>query len=193
MKHDWNADELLEHWTLLSDEKRLLANKSGATRLGLAGLALFERVAAASPWPASRARRGHHQPRRGDPVAAGSAMSRAREGPLVANGQKTMLRNGSRLTSRIDVFLEHAAERHEDRSHAGACERGFLVTSRLTSNSGSHSRPVPKPADDPAGAIKVWPRCRLLLTGSRNHWNRNVGQALPPRPSANDPRGFAVE
>ena len=41
MKHDWNADELLEHWTLLPGEKRLLANKSGATRLGFAVLLKF--------------------------------------------------------------------------------------------------------------------------------------------------------
>ncbi len=41
MKHDWNADELLEHWTLLPGEKRLLANKSGATRLGFAALLKF--------------------------------------------------------------------------------------------------------------------------------------------------------
>jgi hypothetical protein len=34
------------------------------------------------------------------------------------------LGNGSRITSRID--LEHAAERDEDRSHAGAWERGFV-------------------------------------------------------------------
>ncbi len=36
MKHDWNADELTEHWALLPGEKRLLAHKSGATRLGFA-------------------------------------------------------------------------------------------------------------------------------------------------------------
>src|ERR1700756_1241699 len=41
MKHDWNADELLEHWTLLPGENRLLANKSGATRLGFAILLKF--------------------------------------------------------------------------------------------------------------------------------------------------------
>src|SRR4051794_18101561 len=41
MKHDWNADELLEHWTLLPGEKRLLANKSGPTRLGFAVLLKF--------------------------------------------------------------------------------------------------------------------------------------------------------
>jgi hypothetical protein len=41
MKHDWNADELLEHWTLLPGEKRLLANKSGVTRLGFAVLLKF--------------------------------------------------------------------------------------------------------------------------------------------------------
>ena len=41
MKRDWNADELAEHWTLLSGEKPLLANKTGATRLGFAVLLKF--------------------------------------------------------------------------------------------------------------------------------------------------------
>ena len=41
MNRDWNADELAEHWTLLPDEKRLLANKSGPTRLGFAVLLKF--------------------------------------------------------------------------------------------------------------------------------------------------------
>ena len=41
MKRDWTADELIEHWTLLPGEKRLLANKSGATRLGFAVLLKF--------------------------------------------------------------------------------------------------------------------------------------------------------
>jgi hypothetical protein len=38
VKHDWNADELLENWTLLLGEKQLLANKSGATYKALAEL-----------------------------------------------------------------------------------------------------------------------------------------------------------
>jgi hypothetical protein len=38
VNRDWNADELAEYWTLLPDEKRLLANKSGVTRLGVAVL-----------------------------------------------------------------------------------------------------------------------------------------------------------
>jgi hypothetical protein len=41
VNQDWNADELAEHWTLLPGEKRLLANKSGATRLGFAVLLKF--------------------------------------------------------------------------------------------------------------------------------------------------------
>jgi len=41
------------------------------------------------------------------------------------------LRNGSGITSRID--LEHAAERHENRSHAGAWERGFSGSRRARS------------------------------------------------------------
>ena len=34
MKRQWTQDELAEHWTLLPDELKLLANKAGATRLG---------------------------------------------------------------------------------------------------------------------------------------------------------------
>lgn len=38
MKRQWTADELAEHWTLHPQELDLLANKSGATRLGFAVL-----------------------------------------------------------------------------------------------------------------------------------------------------------
>ena len=41
MKRDWHADELAEHWTLLPGERPLLANKTGATRLGFAVLLKF--------------------------------------------------------------------------------------------------------------------------------------------------------
>ena len=41
MKRDWNADELVEHWTLPPGEKALLANKTGPTRLGFAVLLKF--------------------------------------------------------------------------------------------------------------------------------------------------------
>jgi hypothetical protein len=34
MKRQWTHDELAKHWTLLPDELKLLANKTGATRLG---------------------------------------------------------------------------------------------------------------------------------------------------------------
>ena len=36
MKRRWEPEELVEHWTLLSDELKLLSNKTGATRLGFA-------------------------------------------------------------------------------------------------------------------------------------------------------------
>lgn len=36
MKQNWELDELIEHWTLLPDEIKLLGNKTGATRLGFA-------------------------------------------------------------------------------------------------------------------------------------------------------------
>ena len=38
MKRQWTADDLVEHWTLASGDTALLANKSGATRLGFAVL-----------------------------------------------------------------------------------------------------------------------------------------------------------
>jgi hypothetical protein len=36
MKREWTDLELAEHWTLLSVEAALLANKTGPTRLGFA-------------------------------------------------------------------------------------------------------------------------------------------------------------
>src|SRR4030095_10960308 len=36
MQQEWTTDELIDHWTLLPSERELLANKSGATRLGFA-------------------------------------------------------------------------------------------------------------------------------------------------------------
>lgn len=41
MKRDWSAEELAEHWTFLPGERELLANKTGATRLGFAVLLKF--------------------------------------------------------------------------------------------------------------------------------------------------------
>ncbi|MBD2311078.1 Tn3 family transposase [Desertifilum sp. FACHB-1129] len=38
MKRQWESEELIEHFTLLEGEKTLLANKTGATRLGFAVL-----------------------------------------------------------------------------------------------------------------------------------------------------------
>jgi len=38
MKREWNVDELAEHWSLRPEEKELLANKNGPTRLGFAVL-----------------------------------------------------------------------------------------------------------------------------------------------------------
>jgi hypothetical protein len=34
MKRQWTRDELADHWTLAPTELELLANKTGATRLG---------------------------------------------------------------------------------------------------------------------------------------------------------------
>lgn len=49
MKRNWEAEELAEHWTLLPGERDLLANKSGATRLGFAVLLKFFQCEARFP------------------------------------------------------------------------------------------------------------------------------------------------
>ena len=36
MRREWEPEELIACWTLLEEDQRLLANKSGATRLGFA-------------------------------------------------------------------------------------------------------------------------------------------------------------
>jgi hypothetical protein len=41
MKRDWSTEELAAQWSLLPSEKRLLGNKTGATRLGFAVLLKF--------------------------------------------------------------------------------------------------------------------------------------------------------
>jgi Domain of unknown function (DUF4158) len=49
MKRDWQADELAEQWTLLPGERELLANRTGATRLGFAVLLKFFQCEARFP------------------------------------------------------------------------------------------------------------------------------------------------
>ena len=38
MKQDWHPGELAQHWTLSGEERALLGNKAGATRLSFAVL-----------------------------------------------------------------------------------------------------------------------------------------------------------
>ncbi|MGH9899268.1 MAG: DUF4158 domain-containing protein, partial [Pyrinomonadaceae bacterium] len=38
LRQDWHPDELIQHWTLSGDERELLGNKTGATRLSFAVL-----------------------------------------------------------------------------------------------------------------------------------------------------------
>src|ERR1039457_5815291 len=51
LKSDWTADELILHWTLQPDERPLLGNKTGATRLGFALLLKFFLQGVVSPNP----------------------------------------------------------------------------------------------------------------------------------------------
>ena len=41
MRQHWEADELVDHWTLTDEDVQALRNKTGATRLGLAVLLEF--------------------------------------------------------------------------------------------------------------------------------------------------------
>ena len=36
MRRQWDIEELIEHFTLVTEDEELLANKTGATRLGFA-------------------------------------------------------------------------------------------------------------------------------------------------------------
>src|SRR4051794_34229122 len=49
MKRDWNADDLVEHWTLLPGEKLWLANKTDPMRPGFAVLLKFFQHKGRSP------------------------------------------------------------------------------------------------------------------------------------------------
>lgn len=53
MKRLWETDELVEHWTLMPPEVELLANKTGATRLGFAVLLKFFQLEALFPQQAA--------------------------------------------------------------------------------------------------------------------------------------------
>lgn len=49
MRRNWQADELVEHWTLLPDELILLTNKTNPNRLGFALLLKFFQLEARFP------------------------------------------------------------------------------------------------------------------------------------------------
>jgi hypothetical protein len=51
MQQCWRVDELIEAWTLDPDDLRLIANKTGATRLGFAVLLKFFELEARFPFP----------------------------------------------------------------------------------------------------------------------------------------------
>jgi hypothetical protein len=53
MKQHWGTHELVEHWTLLPRETKLLTNQTGATRLGFAVLLMFFQLEAYFPQHAS--------------------------------------------------------------------------------------------------------------------------------------------
>ncbi len=44
VREDWGLDELIESWTLVDADWRLVGNKSGVTRLGFAALLKFYEI-----------------------------------------------------------------------------------------------------------------------------------------------------
>jgi hypothetical protein len=49
MRQEWEPEELVDCWTLVEDDWRLVGNKTGATRLGFALLLKFFELEARSP------------------------------------------------------------------------------------------------------------------------------------------------
>ena len=56
MKRLWDDDELTTEWTLEPSDQPLLANKTGATRLGFAALLTFFATKAVFPPASTRCR-----------------------------------------------------------------------------------------------------------------------------------------
>jgi hypothetical protein len=70
-------DELVDQWTLLEGERKLLANKTGATRLGFAMLVKFFKLH--GRFPAAAPMRHFEDPR---PRASGTRLPRTAPGPI---------------------------------------------------------------------------------------------------------------
>jgi len=49
VRREWSREDLVESWTLLEDDRVLIGNKSGATRLGFALLLKFFEIEARFP------------------------------------------------------------------------------------------------------------------------------------------------
>jgi hypothetical protein len=49
MRREWSLEDLIESWSLTDDDRRLLANKSGFTRLGFALMVKFFEIEARFP------------------------------------------------------------------------------------------------------------------------------------------------
>ncbi len=53
MRRDWEPEDLIAHWTLLARDWDLVANKSGATRLGFSAVLKFFEIEGRFPEYAS--------------------------------------------------------------------------------------------------------------------------------------------
>ena len=54
MKRQWDIEDLIEHFTLVEDDLKILANKTGATRLGCALLLKCFQLKDTFPTPGRR-------------------------------------------------------------------------------------------------------------------------------------------
>ncbi|GAA3137461.1 hypothetical protein JOF29_000086 [Kribbella aluminosa] len=49
MRREWSSEDRVSSWTLVEEDRALVANRSGATRLGVRGVVKFFEIAARFP------------------------------------------------------------------------------------------------------------------------------------------------
>src|SRR4051812_14701862 len=98
MRREWSPDELIESWTLVGQDRSLVGNKTGATRLGFALLLKFFEIEARFPraveelpdaavgYVADRSRSRRRRSRRTHGRDGRSAITGSRSGPRSASG-----------------------------------------------------------------------------------------------------------
>ena len=165
MQREWQPEELIECWTLLDDDRRLVANKTGATRLGFALLLKFFELEGRFPRSAARAAAGGGGVRRG----SGQGARRARWMRIsgrAARSSTTAPRSASELGFREATRRRRAAARRLARATRSArsslarsaCERRCCAAVAASASSRRRRR---------ARSGSSAPRARAASTSSR--------------------------